>query len=261
MESASSNETGQAVVRVAGAAVGGFLSTVIGPEAGAAAGQAVMETTDRVISFLTQRARDRVDEVADLTRSEIERRINDGESLRDDGILAHDSEAGAEILEGILRSAVEAEGRRKCTAIANLATAIGFEEEVSAADALRYLRLLRSMSWRQLCALAYFADDSRADGRALISARGEEGDARVRPALEAELTEMARTFELIGLQDDRGGVNNPSDTWNGGGIGAATLTKVAPTALGHTLCQLTRLSSIVSPSELDDLERELDKPA
>lgn len=255
------HEKGKAVVRVAGATVGGFLSTVIGPEAGAAAGQALMETTDWVISFLTQRARDRVNDVANLTRSEVERRIGEGQSLRDDGILEPDSEAGAEILEGILRSSVEAEGRHKCAAIANLAGAIGFEDDVSAGDALRYLRLLRSMSWRQLCALAYFADDSRADARAHISARGEEGDARLKPALEAELTEMARTYELIGLRDDRGAVHNPSDTWDGGGIGAATLTKVAPTELGHTLSRLTRLASIVSSSELDDLERELDRPA
>jgi hypothetical protein len=255
--STSDQEGGKAVVRVGGAAIGGFLSTLIGPEAGAAAGQALMETSDWFISFLTQRARGRVEEVSDLTRTELERRLDTGELLRSDGLLELKSDAGAEILEGILRTALEAEGERKCAAIANLTGAIAFEDEISGADALRYLRLLRALSWRQLCALEYFADASRDDQRARISQRGEEGDAQIRPALEAELSEMARTFELIGFRDDRGAVNNPSDTWNGGGIVAATLTKVAPTGLGLTLSRLAGLPRIVTDTEFDELHREL----
>lgn len=244
-------------MRVGGAAVGGFLSTLVGPEAGAAAGQALMEATDWFISVLTQRARERVEEVSNLTRAELERRLDAGDSLRTDGLLDFDSDAGGEILEGVLRGALEAEEKRKCAAIANLASAIGLENEVSGADALRYLRLLRTMSWRQLRALAYLADSSRGDERARISQRGEEGDAQIRPALEAELSEMARTFEVIGIRDDGGAVNNPSDTWNGGGIVAATLTKVAPTGLGLTLIRLAGLPRIVTGSEFDELHREL----
>lgn len=252
-----SEEGEKAVVRVGGAAVGGYLSTLIGPEAGAAAGQALMEATDWFISFLSDRARRRIEDVSDLAREEVERRLEAGESLRTDGLLDSDSALGADVLEGVLRAALEAEGERKCTAIANLSAAIAFEHDVSGADALRYLRLLRAMSWRQLTALAYFADSSRENERARISQRGEEGDAQIRPALEAELSEMARTFEVIGFRDDSGAVNNPSDTWNGGGIVAASLVKVAPSGLGLTLSRLADLPRIVTDEELEELHREL----
>jgi hypothetical protein len=245
----------KAVVRVGGAAVGGFLSTLLGPEAGAAAGQALMEGSDWFISFLTDRARERVGEVSERTRAELESRLSSGDSIRSDGLL--ESDVGDEILEGILRAALEAEEKRKCAAIGNLASAIAVDDEVSGADAMRYLRLLRAMSWRQLRALAYFAETSRENERTRLAARGEEGDAQIRPALEAELSEMARTFEVIGLRDDRGAVNNPSDTWNGGGIVAGLLGKVAPSGLGLTVIRLAGLSRIVTDSELAELYREL----
>lgn len=257
MPTHSCEEDGKAIVRVGGAAVGGFLSTLVGPAGGAAAGQALIEASDWFVSFLTRRARERVGEVSDLTRAELERRLAAGEALRQDGLLGSGSEAGEEILEGILRAAIEAEEERKCAAIANLATAIAFEKEITGADALRYLRLVRAMSWRQLRALAFLANPSRGDERERIAGRGEEGDAQIRPALEAELSEMARTFELIGLRDDKGAVNNPSDTWNGGGIVAASLGKVAPTGLGLSLLRLTDLPRIVDDAELDELHLEL----
>jgi hypothetical protein len=57
--------------------------------------------------------------------------------------LRPESELGEEILEGILRATIEAEERRKCAAIAALANTIAFDEEISGADALLYLRLIR----------------------------------------------------------------------------------------------------------------------
>lgn len=251
------NETGKAIARVGGAAVGGFLAAIIGPEAGAAAGQALMETTDTVIPFLTDRAKRRIEVLSSQAAAETERREREGDTFRTDGLL-DDEALGEDVLEGVFRGAIEAERTQKAAAVGNLATAVAFEEEISGADALRYIRLIREASWRQLCALTYLADESLAAEREAIAVKGAEGDAQIKPVLEAELSEMARSLELIGLRDPRSGaVNNPSDTWNGGGITAASLGKVAPTGLGLTLLRVARLPELVGEPDLRELRRDL----
>jgi hypothetical protein len=248
---------GKAIARVGGAAVGGFLGTIIGPEAGAAAGQALMEATDMVIPFLTDRVNRRIRTLTQQAQTETERRRAEGEQFRDDGLL-DDEPLGEDLLEGVLRGAIEAEREQKAAAIGNVAAAVAFDETLSGADALRYIRLIREASWRQLCALVYFTDDSSVSERELHGAKGSEGDAQIKPVLEAELSELARSLELIGFRDSStGAINNPSDTWNGGGITAADLGKVAATGLGLSLVRIARLSDLVSEKDLDDLRVDL----
>lgn len=239
------------------AGAGGFLSTLIGPEAGAAAGQALIEATDRFIDFLSGRAKARVEAVVDSARAEGERRLMAGETARADGLLDADSAAGREILESVLRAAIETEEQRKCHAVGNLAAAVGYEEDVSAPDALRYLRALRSLSWRQLRMLAFVMDGSRRGQLEKIAFRGEEGDAQIHPALEVELSEAARRYEVLGFRQDDGGVSNPSNNWGTGQVVAASLAKLAATGFGETIHRLARLDSVVTEAELDELYVEL----
>jgi hypothetical protein len=250
-------QAGKAIARIGGAAAGGFLAPIIGPEAAAAAGQALMETTDIAIPFLTERVNRRITTLSDQARAETMRRHEEGGVFREDGLL-DDESLGEDLLEGVLRGAIEAERTQKAAAIANVAVTVSFDETLSGADALRYIRLIREASWRQLCALVYFGNDSRREERELHAARASEGDAQVKPVLEAELSEMARSLELIGFRDPKtGAVNNPSDTWDGGGITAAHLGKVAPTGLGLTLLRIGRLSDLVSDADLRELRNDL----
>lgn len=238
--------------------MGGFLASIIGPEAGAAAGQAMMETTDMVVPFLTERANGRIKALSTQANAEVQRRADGGGTYRSDGLL-DDEELGQDILEGVFRGAIEAERNQKTAALANLAATIGFEDELSGADALRYIRLLRSASWRQLCALAYFADESFSAERERIAVKGSEGEAQIKPVLEAELSEMARSLELIGIRDTTSGaVNNPSNVFGGGQITAANLGTVAPTGLGLTLLRVTRLRELVEDDDLRELREDLE---
>ena len=249
-------KAGQAIARIGGAAAGGFLAPLIGPEAAAATVQALMETTDAVIPFLTDRVNRRVEVLSDQARAETERRREKGETFRDDGLL-DDVEFGEDLFEGILRGTIEAERTQKAAAIANVAVSVAFDRDISGADALRCIRLTRETSWRQLCALAYFGDGSFAEERELHAAKGSEGEAQVNPILEAELSEMARSLELIGLLDSKtGAVNNPSDTLNGGTITAARLATVAPTGPGLTLLRIGQLSDLVDDDDLRELRND-----
>jgi hypothetical protein len=251
---------GKAVARIGSAAAGGFLAPIIGPEAAAATGQALMETmetTDSVIPFLTDRVRQRLGALSEHARAETERRHEDGAVFRGDGLL-DDEELGADLLEGVLRGAIEAERTQKAAAIANVAATVSFDDTLSGADALRYIRLIREASWRQLCALVYFDDETLAEERQLHAARGSEGDAQIKPTLEAELSEMARLLELIGFRDSKTeAVNNPSDTWNGGSITASRLGTVAPTGLGLTLLRIAQLPGLVEDGDLQELRTDL----
>jgi len=250
-------KAGQAIARIGGAAAGGFLAPLIGPEAAAATGQALMETTDAVIPFLTDRVNRRVEVLSDQVRAETEQRREKGEDFRDDGLL-DDEALGEGLLEGILRGAIEAERTQKAGAIANVAVSVAFDDGISGADALRCIRLIREASWRQLCALVYLGDSSLAEERELHAARGSEGEAQVNPILEAELSEMARSLELIGLLDSKtGAVSNPSDTWNGGTITAARLGTIAPTELGLTLLRIGQLPDLVVENDLRELRSDL----
>ncbi len=80
-------QAGEAIARIGGAATGGFLGPIIGPEAAAAAGQALMETTDIVIPFLTERVNQRIRTLSDHARAETKRRREEGGVFREDGLI------------------------------------------------------------------------------------------------------------------------------------------------------------------------------
>lgn len=250
-------KAGKAIARIGGAAAGGFLAPLIGTEAAAATGQALIETTDAVIPFLTGRVSRRVEVLSDQVRTETERRREKGGTFRDDGLL-DDETLGEDLLEGVVRGAMEAERTQKAAAVGNVAVSVAFDESISGADALRCIWLIREASWRQLCALVYFGNSSFAEERELHAAKGSKGEAQVNPILGTELSEMARSLELIGFLDTKtGAINNPSDTWNGGTVTAARLGTVAPTGLGLTLLRVGRISDLVVDNDLRDLRSDL----
>jgi hypothetical protein len=250
-------EPTQAIARIGAATAGGFLTPLMGPEAAAAAGQTLMEATNAVVPFLIDRVNRRVAVLSEQVRVKTDRRRARGETFRDDGLL-DDEALGEDLLEGVLRGAIEAERTQKAEAIANVAISVAFDDGISGADALRCIRLIREASWRQLCALVYFGNSSFAEERELHAARGFEGGAQVNPILETELSDMARSLELIGLRDSKdGAVDNPSDTWNGGTITAARVGTVAPTGLGLTLLRIGQLSDLVDADDLRELRNDL----
>jgi hypothetical protein len=105
--------------------------------------------------------------------------------------------------------------------------------------------------------LRYFEDQSRQSEREMIAVAGDEGEARIHPALEAELSEAARTLELIGIGQDGGSVANPSNSMGGGQIVSSSARRVRATGLGQTISRLGRLADLVSEEELDSIAADL----
>lgn len=140
---------------------------------------------------------------------------------------------------------------KKCDLIANIYASVAFDGQISADDALLYVRRIRAASWRQLVALRYVEDETRKRERELIGAAGAEGEARIHPALGIELSELAgRGLELIGIGQEDGSVSDPSSVFGGGTITSQTVARLRATGLGETISRLGRLRNLVTDEEL-----------
>lgn len=243
-------------IRIIAASAGGFLGSLIGPEGGAGAGQGLSELGESVVDYvLDGRQKDRVGKVLSRSVARMEERRAGGEEIREEiGDLRR--EDAASVFEAVVDAAALSFEEKKAKAIANFYAEVAFDKSVSVADALLYLRRIRGASWRELLALCFFASGERREERELIQVPLAEGDAHIHPALEDELSEMLRALGLLGIEDNDGGVNDPSDIW-GGGKALAETGKIRPTSLGAAIARLGRLDEVVSKSELDEIAADL----
>jgi hypothetical protein len=251
-----SAELARAGARIGSQSLGVYLGSIIGPEAGAAIGQAVSEAAEAAVGVWQQRAQERVKRTLLLVRELMQQREADGEIARDD-LGDGDNESAVALFESIVEAAAESAEERKCEVIANLYASVAFEPAVSIEDALLYLRRVRECSWRQLVALRYVEDEDRQQEREAIGAAGTEGDARIHPALGAELSELARAHELVGIGQEDGSVANPSNVLNGGGITTKSAPDLRATGLGETVSRLGQLAGLTNNDELDAIARDL----
>ncbi|HEX6666766.1 MAG TPA: hypothetical protein VF081_09250 [Solirubrobacterales bacterium] len=249
-------ELARAGARIGGAAAGGFLSAVMGPEAGAGAGQALSELGESLVTYvLDQRPRDRVLRVLGRAAGQVEERRAAGEEVRPE-IADTESEEAAAVFEAVVDAAARSFEEKKGEAIANFYASVAFDSSVSIPDALLYLRRIRSASWRQLVAMRFFESEERKEERELIQVPLTEGDAYIHPPLGDELSELFRALGLLGVDDGKGHVNNPSDIWDGGDAVTKT-SNVRLTSLGAAVIRLSRLDEIVTAEELDEIAAEL----
>jgi hypothetical protein len=249
-------ELARAGVRIGSAGLGGYLSTVFGPEAGASVAQSVSEAGEAVVGFLEQRSKERVTATFQRLSTEVAERVQSGERVRGDH-TDPDSEEAAAVFEAAVQAAARSAEERKCEVVANLYASIAFDRSVSVADALLLFRRVDESSWRQLVALQYFSAKDRQRERESISVAGSEGHAQIRWVLEAELSELGRGLELVGFVQKDGAVANPSSTFGGGQIVASSFSKVGPTGLGRTLARLGRLADVVTDEDFDSLRNDL----
>lgn len=229
----------------------------MGPEAGAAVGQGLIEATDLAAAALAAQGDRRANKMLREADELISERLASGERLRADGLMSADDESSIALLEGALRSVEADVESRKVRIVAHLYCSFAFDEEISLSDCLHYLQLVSDLSWRQILALAYFADEDTVDERKTSAVIAPHADDSLAPAVAAEVSELARRYELIGLADDGGNVANPTNTWGTGAIDRDNLHKVRPTRLGEALHELGGLDSIVSGDDLDSMSRQL----
>jgi hypothetical protein len=217
------------------------------PLAGVGAGVAANRLGTGLLRFL-QRGDDRAQRTMQHAARRFEERHAGGEKP---GPNSFQGESATEAVEATIKAAANSVEQRKACLIGSLLASAAYELDLPIADLLRFLKLLEALSWRQILALAYFADEARAPERVLIAAGGPEGIGQIQPGLEAELAELGRGHELIGFVGDDGGVANPSNVWNGGQITAADIDTVGLTRLGKTIFRLAEMDREIKPGDLD----------
>lgn len=109
--------------------------------------------------LLGPREEARVGAVLTYAAVNVRDRIGSGEQVRQDGFFTAEGatrSAGEEVAEGILLAAQREYEEKKLKHYGALLSALAFTPEVSREDAVLLLRLVQSLSYRQLCLLALF---------------------------------------------------------------------------------------------------------
>jgi hypothetical protein len=246
----------QAGVRIGAAAAGGWLSTVLGPEAGPAVAETISEAGVAAVGFLGDRKGKRVSRTLIEISDEAATRIAAGEEVRTE-IADPESDDATALFEAVIEAAAQSVEDRKCAVIANVYASIAFDSSITIADALLYIERIRACSWRQLVALQFLQAGGRVQERERIVAAGQEGDIDIAPALSAEFSELGLTLELIGTGIPGGRISNPSTTFGGGQLTTQSVAAMTPTAVGRELIRLGKLEDEVGEDELDALGRAI----
>jgi hypothetical protein len=221
------------------------------PLVGLSAGVGVSQIGGLLGEALARRREDRVSRMTRRAAVRIEERQEAGEEVR----LGppEDEDRALELVEAALNAANNSSEQIKADLIGSLLASAAFDNQVSSDDLLRYLKLLERLSRRQILALAYLMDESRASNRQLL-ASGEKGGAQINPTVEAEFDELGRVLGLIGFVQKDGSVANPSNVMDGGQIVAASIADIGLTSRGKTLHRLAEVESIISSEAIAHFE-------
>lgn len=236
-----------ALNRLVAASIGAGAGLFASPFAGPPASVAASSIGDKVIDRLVRRQQTRAEMSLSQAAKRIQERDAEGETPNSD----FEGEDELNLLETSIRAAISSTNEKKARLIGNFYASCIFEADLGPDDALAYLGDLDQMTWRQICALAYFADDGRTSDRELYAAGGTEGVRQIVPGCEQELSRLARTRELIGFVQEDGSVSNPSNAWGPGLIVASEIHRVALTGRGKTLYRLAEIGNEVDQEDID----------
>ena len=142
---------------IAGGAVGllgGPAGVIAGGAAGVIVSKSLLEIVDRQIS---NREEKRVGAVAAYTLIQIDQRLQNNESLRDDDFFSeeHGRKKASELLEGILIKSKSQYQEKKIRFISNIYTNTAFRKDISPEDANQILNAAETMTYRKMCILAF----------------------------------------------------------------------------------------------------------
>lgn len=256
MDKSITVRAGTVIARVGAASAGALLTSTLGPEAGAATVEVLAQAGESAVGWLDGRRSGRVERTLKAVSDLVAERRAAGENVRADFADPENGDAAA-LFEAVVAAAADSAEDRKCTVLAYLYASLAFDTTSSIDDALLYVRRIRDASWRQLVALQYLADDSRAGERELAAVKGGEGDAKAAAPMAAEMEELAETLGLVGAGQPDGSVAAPTGTLGGGGFNTSSLSRWKPTALGRRIAALGHLAEVVADSEIDDVAGRL----
>jgi hypothetical protein len=225
------------------------LTALAGPAAGVPGGIFVHRVARSlglaVWRRLDRRQRRRAAGAFEVAVDRAKERIDQGERPRDDGFLGPDEAApGWELLEGAMIHAANAYRERKVPYIGFLWSSFLFRPDIAPDYADVLLRLANRVSYRQLVALAFFAEN--AGSRALIDLDTEREMERwpFAQGLARELDELGDQLDLIGIEQRDGSIANPLSTMDAPRIEQQDLARVVLTTVARDLYELMELSRI-----------------
>ena len=155
--------------KISGATIGAGLGFVFGGPQGAIIGAgfgSAIEAIGEEIGNrqLAKREQERVGFAVILTCDKIKENIEKGMRYRDDDFFRekpNDRSTAKEVTEGILLAAQREYQEKKIVFYSNLLANIAFYPEIDRAQANLLIRLAESLSYRQLCILALFAQKNK----------------------------------------------------------------------------------------------------
>lgn len=242
---------------LAGALTGGALGTIGGPAGvvlGAAGGVAVTRTLQRLGAevqerVLAPRQRARAGLALGVATERFAERAARGEDVRDDGFFEKrpggERPEADELLEGVLRRAMDAYQERKVPCIGAFFASVAHRPDISPEYAHFLLRTADDLTYRQLLVLAYFAEHPSivAEGEKNPYA-GRQGWAFPWPSgLDREIAQLSQDMRLIEVRYE-GPATAPSEPIRDSALGRRDVWGLTPTALGSDLYELMELAMI-----------------
>jgi hypothetical protein len=150
---------------IAGSAVGGALGFFAGGPVGAAFGAAGGTVVGKLLTkigseihdrFLAPRQQTRVGAVCAVAVDTIKKRLENGESIRDDDFFENEFEARSkadEVFEGVLLKSKDSYQEKKVPYLGKFFANTAFDSKLSAERANLFLNLFERVTYRQLCLL------------------------------------------------------------------------------------------------------------
>ena len=136
------------MIGLVGGPVGVIGGTIVGTVVGKLLEIAGKEIKDRVLSKSEEK---KIKTVYDLTREKIQKRMDEGKSVRDDGFFSDEERSGAdEVFEGIMFAAQKEAEEKKLPYMANLFSNIVFDKNISREEANQLIKVAQEVSYRQL---------------------------------------------------------------------------------------------------------------
>jgi hypothetical protein len=178
----------------------------------------------------------------------IKERLAAGDTPRSDGFFeqreGREQPPAYELAEGVLLRAANEYEERKVPYIGALFASVAFRADIALPYANLLLRLADRLGYRQLQAIAFFAENAGSEQLARLEAERErKGGWWFANGVGVELDE-AGDIGLFGIEQESGAVTHPRATLSSGGIESAQLSRIALTPLGRNLYELMELDRL-----------------
>jgi hypothetical protein len=248
---------------IAGATTGAAIGLLVGGPPGAIAGAAAGPAAARTLRALAVEFRDRVlghrEEVRvgatiSFASAKIKEKLENGEEPRQDGFFTDEEDnrsSAKEVFEGVVLAAQREAEEKKVRLYGNLLANLAFAPEVDRSQANFLIRLGEDLSYRQLCLLSLFAQNTLVQGsnnRFSLRTSDYRGDS------------SAMSFDLIVLLQEtydlyqRGIVHNGGDAMIS--VADANPSQLSPVGAAVNLYNLMEMW-VISPDDLNALIRLL----